>query len=139
MGKPINITEASSIAIHSLALMAGNTESLNVVQVSEKLGISKNHLAMVLNTLTKHGYLKSERGPKGGFKLNQDIEKKTLLDIYQLFEGELSEDHCGIEHDKCPFAECVFGNIRQKLTAEFREYFQNRRIVDLVRNTNGEL
>lgn len=133
MGKAINITEATSIAIHSLAYMAGNSESLNVVGVSEQLGISKNHLAMVLNTLVKHGYLRSERGPKGGFMLNKDIEKKSLLDIYQLFEGELTDEHCGIEYGKCPFEECVFGNIRQKLTDEFREYFQNRKIADLIK------
>jgi len=131
MGKPISITEASSIAIHSLALMAGNTESLNVLQISEQLGISKNHLAMVLNTLSKHGYLKSERGPKGGFRLNQYIEKKSLLEVYELFEGVLQEDHCCVENGYCQFTECVFGNIRQKLTSEFKEFFQNRKIEDI--------
>jgi len=134
MNKIINISEAFSIAAHSMAYIAAKGERLNGLYIAENLGFSSNHTAKVLKLLVKHKFLISERGPKGGFQLNVLPENLSLLDIYLAVEGNYQEKHsCQHTHDSCPFAECVFGDISNKLSAEFKEYLQNHSIKDLIK------
>jgi len=131
LSKIINISEASSIAIHSLAIIADAKTSINVNKLSELTKFSKNHISKIMQILVRNGYLVSERGPKGGFVLNISDSKISLLEIIELIEGVIEEKHCRIGIRGCPFDECVFGGLPEKLTREFRDYFANRKISDL--------
>jgi len=132
MSKLINISEASSIAIHSLALIANSDVYLNAHQLSEQLGFSRNHLAKILQMLVRYDYLESVRGPKGGFRLKSDPENISLLEIYELIEGHLDETKCAHNRENCPFEECVYGGIRQELTNRFSEYFRTKKLSDIT-------
>ncbi len=132
MAKLLSISEAASIAIHSLALIANTEKNLNAGQLAEKLGFSKNHLAKILQMLVRYNYLESERGPKGGFRLKLDPQQISLLEIYEVIEGQLVEDKCAHNREECPFEECVYGDIRLDLTKRFREYFGNKKLSDIT-------
>jgi len=135
MAKLLNISEAASIAIHSLALIANSHEYLNINRMSEKLGFSKNHMSKVLQILVKYGFIYSERGPKGGFRMKIDPEQINLLQIFELIEGQLEEMHCNHQRENCPFEECVYGGINYELTIRFKEYFANKKLSDInIRN-----
>ena len=126
-----NISEASSIAIHSLALVNQSEEMINVNQIAERTEFSKNHISKVLQTLVRHGYLSSGRGPKGGFVSKMDADQVTLLEIIELIEGKMSDQHCGIEEGKCPFENCVFGDLPFEFKAKFREYYRTKRVGEI--------
>ncbi len=125
MAKVVHISEAASLAVHSMALIAGSKEMLNVNQIADLTHASRNHLAKVMQTLVKNNYLDSVRGPKGGFTLKGDAEKITLLEIYELIEGTLENSFCGIEDQRCPFASCVFGGLANKFSIDFINYLKN--------------
>src|SRR5271157_5676519 len=101
MPKIINISEATSIAIHSLAYVAGSDRWVNATEIAEKTNFSRNHIAKVLQTLSKHQFLSSERGPSGGFKLNKDAGKISLLNIYEIMEGKAEATKCGMHYNQC--------------------------------------
>lgn len=128
----VHISEAASLAVHSMALVAGSHEMLNVNQIAALTHSSRNHLAKVMQILVKNGYLDSVRGPKGGFTLKGDPSKTSLLQIYELIEGSLEEHHCGIESEKCPFELCVFGGLADKFSVEFIEYLRTKTLADLI-------
>jgi Rrf2 family protein len=131
MSKIFNISEASSIAVHSLALIAKAKKQINAVEIAAMTNFSKNHLAKILQRLVKSNYIKSVRGPKGGFVLNKDSRKITLLEIYELIEGSLEESKCNIHNGECQFSYCIFGNYGEKFTTEFRNYLKNKTIYDI--------
>lgn len=131
MSKLINISEATSIAIHSIALIGREKRQINANEISRITGFSKNHLSKVLQTLVKQGYLKSIRGPKGGFTLNFAPDKISLLEVYEVFEGKVSVDYCKEHNEKCPFENCIYGDILDDISADFRKRFGNRRISDV--------
>lgn len=133
MGKVINISEAASLAIHCLALIADTHEPVNAGNMAKRLGASRNHMAKVLQQLVKHNYLTSIRGPSGGFIVKTSPENITLLEIYELMEGSLDVDYCKVHDNDCPFSECVYGDIREKLTREFKEFFQQRKVSDIIK------
>jgi len=131
MSKLVNISEATSIAIHSLALIGYEDRQLNANEIAKITAFSKNHLSKVLQTLVKQGYLKSVRGPRGGFTLNVDPKKISLLEIFEVFEGKVKDDYCYGHHELCPFENCIFGDIIDDVTARFIESFANRTIDDV--------
>jgi Rrf2 family protein len=127
----IHISEAASLAIHSLALIASSTERLNAKTISEILHVSQNHLAKVLQVLAKNEYLESNRGPGGGFTFKKKANLISMLEIYQLIEGNVDCQFCGVTENQCPFITCIFGGKPDKLTNEFVEYLNYTKISDL--------
>lgn len=131
MSRLVHISEAASIAIHSLALIASSKVRLNVKSIAQTLHISSNHLAKVLQVLAKYEYLESNRGPGGGFSIKKAAETVSMLEVYELIEGTLDCQFCGIETEQCPFISCVFGGKPDKLTKEFTDYMRATMISDL--------
>ncbi len=132
MSKIVHISEAASIAIHSLAIIASSPEMLNAKQIAKIAGSSSNHLSKVMQLLVKNNYLKSSRGPNGGFMLNRPAEQITLLEVYEFIEGVIECQFCGIPEEKCPFISCVFGNKAEIFSEEFVLYLKQTRISDLT-------
>ena len=131
MSRLIHISEAASLAIHSLALIASAKERLNARKIVEILHVSQNHLAKILQVLAKNEYLASNRGPGGGFILKKNASEVSMLEVYQLIEGSVDCQFCGITENTCPFITCIFGGKPDKLTNEFVDYLNNTKISDL--------
>lgn len=130
MSSFIHISEASTIALHSLALIARSEEKLNAGKLAVMTLFSKNHLAKVLHILVKHNYLSSLRGPNGGFELRKDPKTINLLEIYELMEGELESFQCAITCNDCYFDDCIFGNHPHRFSGEFKAYLEGKSIND---------
>lgn len=131
MSKLINISEATSIAIHSMALIGREKRQLNANEISDITKFSKNHLSKVLQILVKQGYLKSVRGPRGGFTLRMEPNEISLLDIFEVFEGKVNADYCNINLKECPFFDCIYGDIMDDMSEIFIEAFSKRKLSDV--------
>lgn len=126
MSKIFALSEASSIAIHGMVLIARSPDGINAAKIAEITGLSKNHIAKVLQRLVKNDMLKSVRGPAGGFTLKKDPATITLLDIYQSIEGNLDIGDCPLSYDLCGFERCLMGSVVNKLTTEFRTFLEEK-------------
>ncbi len=140
MAHLIQLSEAASIALHSVALMAGSPGSLfSVKKIAHHSGVSVNHLAKVMQRLVKSGILASSRGPKGGFSMALPLEQVSLLDIYEAIEGRLSNSPCTLNRKKCIFNECMFGSLFSNLNQEVSDYLKHKKISDFAPNkSEGE-
>jgi len=126
MSKIFSLSEASSIAIHSMVLIARAKNGINVVKITEFTGFSKNHIAKVLQRLVKSDMLKSVRGPSGGFSLKKRPAEYTLLDIYEAIEGPIEETDCPLAYNVCNYDQCIMGNVINKMTAEFKKFLKKQ-------------
>ena len=126
MARVIQLSEAASLAIHAMILIGRSEQIINVNKIAEITGSSKNHLSKVMQRLVKDNYVKSTRGPLGGFILNRKPAEITLLDIYQSLEGNIINTGCPIDHTVCPFDKCLMGGIISKLSDEFKNYLENQ-------------
>ncbi len=126
MSRIFALSEAASIAIHSMVLISRSEGGINAVKIAEFTGFSKNHIAKVLQRLVKSDLLKSVRGPAGGFTLKKDPESLSLLDIYQAIEGPLELNDCPLANEICNFDRCLMGNVINKLTAEFKKFLEEQ-------------
>jgi len=136
MAKLFNISEASNIAVHSLALIAASNRPLNTAIIADMLHLSRNHISKVLQVLAKQKILTSDRGPKGGFKLLRKPDEISVFEIYELIDGKFEPELCRRVTGECPFDECVYGGERMRLFKEFRNYYSSRKLSDLKIKTD---
>ncbi len=132
MSKIVHLSEAASLAIHSMVLIAKSDIHINVNILSKEMGASRNHLAKVLQQLVKQNYLKSVRGPSGGFVLNVNPAEISILDIYEAIEGKIETPNCPLDRQICPFDKCLMGGMVNSVTLQFKEYFKEQTLEKFI-------
>ena len=132
MSKIFAMSEAASIGIHSMVLIARNETGINAIKIAENTGSSKNHISKVLQRLVKSDLLKSVRGPAGGFMLKKDAEKISLLTIYESIEGPMEITDCPFENEVCHFDRCLMLNVINKMALEFKRFLDKQTLQDYL-------
>ncbi|WP_291861751.1 Rrf2 family transcriptional regulator [Marinilabilia sp.] len=132
MSNIVALTEAASIGLHSMVLIARSDEVLNVLKISEFIGSSKHHVAKIMQRLSKAGFVSSNRGPSGGFILKKLPSEITLLNIYEAIEGPLSVQTCPMDRPVCPFGDCILGDLSLRVSREIRDYLASRTLQDYL-------
>lgn len=132
MSSLLRISEAASLAMHTMVLLAaGREQRWSVRRMAEALGASSAHLSKVLQRLAHEGLVTSERGPKGGYALAAPPENITLLQVYEAIEGPLSSSNCILGADKCLFRKCIMGNLIAHLNQKVKAQLANRTLAQL--------
>jgi len=132
MSKVFSLSEAGSIAIHSMVLIAKSENKISVVGIADQTGSSKHHVAKVLQRLVKDDFLQSVRGPHGGFKLKRPASQINLLEIYESIEGKIEINHCPMGNLICPFGKCIIGGIISDMTLNFKDYLQSQTLANYL-------
>jgi len=133
----VNLSEASLLALHSMALLAQNeNQPLTIKKMAEMTASSEAHLSKVMQRLSKINLVGSNRGPSGGFHLKRPIDSVTLLEIYEAIEGPLEEGNCFGKGGHCPFQRCLFGGLIDKMRHEFHQYLSSKTLKDLVESSS---
>jgi Rrf2 family protein len=131
----IAISEAATLAIHALAYKANQNETkpISTGKVAESFGFSEAHLSKVFQRLNKSGFLRSVRGPRGGFILAKDPKDITLLDIYEAIDGPISRHGpCLLHKKECEFGDCVFGDLLESIPEQIESHFSSTTLADLA-------
>jgi Rrf2 family protein len=126
MGKIITLTEASSIALHGMIIVARSKRIVNVQEIAELTLTSRHHVAKIFQRLVKAGYLTSQRGPTGGFILKKKPKEINFLELYEAIEGELEILKCPLDKKICNFDRCIMNNVTFKMAQEFHDYLESQ-------------
>lgn len=132
MTKIVTISEAASLAIHAMVLIARSNKSLNVSIIAQQMGASRNHLAKVMQRLVKDGFVKSTRGPAGGFTLNKPPDEITLLSIFESIEGPVEFAGCPLDQKVCAIGQCLMEGVVEEATALVIGHFSKKKLSDLL-------
>jgi Rrf2 family cysteine metabolism transcriptional repressor len=85
-------------AILELAANYGNG-LLHLKDIAQKRKIPKHYLVQLLNGLLKAGLVRSVRGNKGGYELNDDPANVSFLQVLEMLEGEMELGKSYLETD----------------------------------------
>lgn len=132
MTKIVTISEAASLAIHAMVLIARSNKSLNVNHIAQQMSASRNHLAKVMQRLVKDGFVKSTRGPAGGFVLNKSPEEITLLSIFESIEGPVEFTGCPLNQKVCAMGQCLMEGVIEEATLLVINHFSRKKLSDLL-------
>jgi Rrf2 family transcriptional regulator, nitric oxide-sensitive transcriptional repressor len=133
MANLLRITEATSLALHTMALLAKHPGvRKSNLDISVTLHASQHTLAKVLNNLAKAGLADAVRGPHGGFMLAQEPKDMTLLQVYEAVEGQLSTAACLLGSPICCGTTCVLGGLVDAVQSQVRDYLAGTTVADLA-------
>jgi Rrf2 family protein len=128
LSKIINFSEAASIGIHGMVLIAKSPETLNVLRIAEATGASRHHVAKVMQRLVKDNFLSSNRGPTGGFYLKKPADEISLLDIFETIDGKIEITECPMENLICPMDKCLMGGVINTMTEQIKTYLGSQKL-----------
>ena len=130
------LTKASEYAMLSLVLIARQDKLEDVDTLSKRLNISRSFLAKVLQALAKEGILKSYKGAKGGFGLNQKPSEISIKKVIEIAEKKpISVFECAASMASCPNNRgdfCSIWPFLNKFQQKIDEFLEDLTLKDLI-------
>ena len=127
------ISYATVLAIHAMTYISNHPDRMvSTKEIAEFHHASESHLSKVMQRLVRAGFIKSIRGPKGGFEVVKEPGEISLLKLYELFEGHLELKKCLLAIQVCGEGECIFGNLLEELYSLFMNYMANTNLNDVT-------
>ncbi len=128
------ISEATILALHAMIYISNHPDRMvSTKEIAEFHYASEAHLSKVMQRLVKAGFIKSVRGPKGGFEVIKEPCKISFLELYELFEGPPDLKKCLLVTKVCAENECIFGNLLNDLNSIVMNYMANTTLNDVTR------
>ncbi len=105
--------------------------SVSVSTIAKKYAISTPYLEQILNTLKKKGFVKSVRGPQGGYVLSKKPSEISLEELFFTLEDRLSVENTklGPEADEAVLASAFFW---KKFNRTLEEGLSEMTLKDLI-------
>ncbi|MCD7948626.1 MAG: Rrf2 family transcriptional regulator [Oscillospiraceae bacterium] len=120
-------------AVTHMAALYDSRESITVVSISERLGISKIYLEQVFSLLKRCGIVTSTKGAQGGYQLAHPPWQVKALDILLAVETALFEPAEGTVTEKAPEIDLVMRqSVFQVLDQTVRDALGKVTLYDLA-------
>lgn len=131
----MKISTKGRYALRMMIEFGMNPQSCTKIsQVAARQGISDKYLEQIVTLLHKAGYVRSIRGPQGGYMLTRPPEEYTVGMILRQTEGSLSPVSC-VEDGGQPChraAQCATLTVWQQLKDAIDSVVDHVTLADLI-------
>lgn len=132
----MRISTKGRYALRLMLDLAMNDEgnAIRIKEIAARQEISDKYLEQIISILNKAGYVRSMRGPQGGYTLKKDPKEYTVGMILKLTEGSLAPVSCveegasGCERED----QCATVEVWKRLHAAVNDVVDNMTLADLV-------
>lgn len=83
----------------------GDAEKLSGSELAERIDTTSPFLPQVLGPLVKAGWVESQPGPGGGYRLAVSLSDVSLLELIEMVEGPAETGRCVLREGPCPGTE----------------------------------
>lgn len=131
----MQLDKASSYALWATACIARQASGRAVQGriVASLCEFPFDYLLKILQQLTHHGILVSERGRTGGFRLARPPEKITVLNVVEAMHGPVRGQVRGRGHKRPNQSERLLQDACQEIAEHARERLSRLTIAELAR------
>ena len=109
-------------------------EPVRVKDIAKRQNISVKYLEQIISVLVRAEYLRSIRGPQGGYRLTRKPEDYKVGMILRLTEGSLAPVDClmGEDNDCSRASECVTLRLWKELDQAIKSVVDKYTLADLM-------
>jgi Rrf2 family protein len=101
--------------------------------LAKQENIPESFLFKILQTLIRHGVLRSYRGVGGGYQLAVQPARLSLYELLEMVEGPLALNLCVVSGDGCEFTEqCAVHDVWATAQTQLRKTLQEVSLGDLA-------
>lgn len=138
----MKLTSYTNFAMRSLQLAA--LKAPNLIRVDDVVrvhGLARPHIVKIVHELGQAGYIVTQRGRGGGFRLAKPAEEIIVGDVVRLTEGPLDLVECfNPENNTCPLIGiCKLSRALQEATRAFMAVLDDLTLADIASNRNDLL
>jgi len=91
----MRLTDFTDYGLRALMRMAGEPDRIFTSdEMAAEFGISRNHLMKIISDLARAGFVATQRGAGGGFRLGRAADAMTLGEIVRTLEGRHALVEC---------------------------------------------
>jgi Rrf2 family protein len=109
----LKLTRKADYGLISLKHLALANTSVSAKDISDAYGLPLPLLSKVLQKLTRTGFLQSEHGTHGGYRLRRNPREITALEVIRTIDGPIFLTSCFTGVDDCSLLERC--NVREPL------------------------
>jgi Rrf2 family protein len=108
-------------------------ENVKLKDIAERQDIPTKYLEQIISALNKAGFVKSERGPNGGYRLSRPPEEYTVGSIIKLIEGDTVPVSCLADVSDCKRSDrCVSMILWKKLNDAVNSVLEGTTLADMM-------
>lgn len=126
------------IAIIDLALHSSGGTYVPLNTIAERQNISTSYLEQVFAILRKAGFVKSVKGPQGGYTIADSLSNITVGAVLKALEGDLSVvnkvDKDQLERNSIDY--CIRENVWKEINESINTIVESKTLEDLVESYN---
>lgn len=99
-----NKTDYATRAVLVLAISYDEGHLLKLEEIADRASVPRPFLEQIMTQLRGDGIVRSQRGPRGGYRLNHPPEDITLERVVRIFQGPLAPISCATRTnpEHCP-------------------------------------
>lgn len=99
----LKLTKKADYGLIALKHLAVNARGgiASAKDIAETYGIPSPLLAKILQKLARAGFLQSEQGTRGGYRLARAANRITTLEVVRAIDGPIILTACFTEHGEC--------------------------------------
>jgi Rrf2 family protein len=128
-------TRSAEYAIRAFVFLADVPEGkyAMVKNIAEECSIPAHFLAKILQQMARKGFLRSSKGPTGGFSLRKAASEVNILEIVEAIDGLEEYQRCPSGMAECnDEAQCGMHESWKALRARILEYMEETSIQDVA-------
>jgi Rrf2 family protein len=111
----------------------GVEENVKLKDIADRQDIPIKYLEQIVSALNKAGFVKSERGPNGGYRLSRPPEEYTVGMIIKLMEGDTVPVSCLADENDCKRSDsCVSMILWRKLNDAVNSVLDGTTLADMM-------
>lgn len=136
------LSKAAEYAIRGIQYLAMQPEDKvsYIEEIAKAQDIPTAYLAKLFQGLARKGFVKSYRGPGGGFGLSRHLRDITLLEVIEAVEGPIYLNDCLIHKGFCPRDEvCPVHDVWKEVQRRFMDSLRGCNFEELARSARNKV
>ncbi len=97
----LSLEAKTDLAMRALWLLEENETIAPAKRLAPDLGTTTHYLPHVMKPLIEAGWVASEPGPRGGYRLSVPLESVNVLELVEACEGPVDNQKCVLKGGPC--------------------------------------
>jgi len=115
------MTQRADLAVRALVVLSRSPERLKSADVAGALGTTPGFVPQVMSPLVRAGWVRSDPGPTGGYRLAADLAALSVLQVIEEIDGPTESGRCVVAGGLCAARQpcalhVAWARARQELT-----------------------
>jgi len=131
----VKLSTRTRYGIRAILELADNYKkgTLQLKNIAQRQDISVKYLEQLMTILKSGGFIRSIRGPKGGYILAKKPNQITLYEVFSCLEGAVTTVECVQSADYClKAADCIARQLWTQVQQAIRNVLQDITLQDLL-------